>query len=52
MVVVESAVSTGLNLVVSSALTAEAMLTTPTAARPKVHLLNFIVPPVLFVFNL
>jgi hypothetical protein len=44
MTVLESAVSTGLNFGASSARTAEAMLTAPTAARPNVHLLilNFI----------
>jgi hypothetical protein len=42
MVVDESEVSTVLAVVASSALTAEARLTTPTAARPNVHLLNFI----------
>src|SRR5690349_19630429 len=48
MVVEESAVITALAF--SSALTADARLTTPTAARPSVHLLNFIlVPPMLVV---
>src|SRR5690242_19282315 len=41
MVVLESAVCTEL-MVASSAWTAEAMLTAPRAARPSVHLLNFI----------
>jgi hypothetical protein len=41
MVVFESAVCTALGFA-SSARTAEAMLTAPTAARPNVHLLNFI----------
>ena len=41
MVVFESAVCTWLTLV-SSARAAEVKLTTPTAARPNVHLLNFI----------
>src|SRR6185369_12274519 len=40
MVVEESAVCTALNF--SSAFAAEARLTTPTAAKPMVHLLNFI----------
>jgi hypothetical protein len=40
MVVFESAVCTALNF--SSARAADARLTTPTAARPTVHLLNFI----------
>src|SRR6266576_2243365 len=40
MVVEESADCTALSF--SSALAAEARLTTPTAAKPKVHLLNFI----------
>src|SRR6266705_4273029 len=39
MVVLESAVCT---MFVSSARAAEIKLTTPTAARPNVHLLNFI----------
>jgi hypothetical protein len=47
-VVDESAVATVLGC--SSALAADARLTTPTAARPSVHLLNFIlVPPMLLV---
>jgi hypothetical protein len=43
MVVEESAVWTAFAF--SSALAADARLTTPTAAKPNVHLLNFIVPP-------
>jgi hypothetical protein len=47
MVVFDSAVFTWL-IFVSSARAAEVKLTTPTAARPNVHLLNFMfVPPVL-----
>src|SRR5215469_5393670 len=52
MVVLESAVFNGTSFGASSARTADAMLTAPTAARPNVHLLNFICVPPVIVYSL